>query len=73
MIVCVCHRVSDRDIRLAVASGTRVFELLQDETRVATGCGRCRDCAREVFDAACARQGVVSLPAVGSSAAHAQT
>ena len=54
MIVCLCHRVSDRDIHLEVASGTRCFELLQDETRVASSCGSCHDCAREVFESACA-------------------
>jgi bacterioferritin-associated ferredoxin len=51
MIVCLCHRVSDRDIRHAVESGVRNFELLQDETRVASACACCHDCAREVFDA----------------------
>ena len=54
MIVCLCHRVSDRDIRRAVDAGVRDFDTLQDETLVATGCGCCHDCAREVFDAACA-------------------
>jgi len=60
MIVCLCHRVSDRDIERAVASGTHCFEVLQDETRLASSCGCCLDCAREVFDAAldapCARR-----------------
>ena len=51
MIVCLCHRVSDRDIRRAVAEGTRNFEVLQDETRVASACGACHDCARAEFDA----------------------
>ena len=41
MIICLCHRVSDRDIRTAVQSGTLSFDLLQDETGVSTGCGRC--------------------------------
>ena len=59
MIVCLCHRVSDRDIRRAVAEGTRNFDLLQDETRVASACGACQDCAREVFDEAMARQSPV--------------
>lgn len=54
MIVCLCHRVSERDIHLEVASGTRCFELLQDQTRVASSCGSCHDCAREVFEHACA-------------------
>lgn len=52
MIVCVCHRVSDRDITAAVKAGTATFGELQDELHVATNCGRCRDCAHEVFDAA---------------------
>jgi bacterioferritin-associated ferredoxin len=56
MIVCLCHRVSERDIHVEVAAGTRCFEVLQDETRVASSCGCCHDCAREVFDDACARQ-----------------
>ena len=34
MIICLCHRVSDRDIRTAVQSGTLSFDLLQDETGV---------------------------------------
>ncbi|MDM4767470.1 (2Fe-2S)-binding protein [Pelomonas sp. SE-A7] len=55
MIVCLCHRVSDRDIRHAVSAGVRNFELLQDETSVASACGSCLDCAREEFDAAVAR------------------
>jgi bacterioferritin-associated ferredoxin len=53
MIVCLCHRVSDRDIRREVATGTLCFEALQDETLVASSCGSCHDCAREIFDSAC--------------------
>ncbi|KAB2869484.1 MAG: (2Fe-2S)-binding protein [Ideonella sp.] len=54
MIVCLCHRVSDRDIERAVASGVHNFDHLQDETCVASSCGCCHDCAREVFDSAMA-------------------
>jgi bacterioferritin-associated ferredoxin len=54
MIVCLCHRISDRDIRRAVDGGVRDFETLQDDTAIARSCGCCHDCAREVFDAACA-------------------
>jgi bacterioferritin-associated ferredoxin len=56
MIVCLCQRVSDRDIKAAVRSGTACFDRLQDELRVASCCGCCHDCAREVFDSACAEQ-----------------
>jgi bacterioferritin-associated ferredoxin len=56
MIVCLCHRVSDRDITAAVRAGTRCFDVLQDDLRVASSCGCCLDCAREVFDKACSEQ-----------------
>jgi bacterioferritin-associated ferredoxin len=52
MIVCLCHRVSDRDIVQAVRDGAPCFEAVQAETGTATGCGRCRDCARAIYDGA---------------------
>ena len=52
MIVCLCHRVSDRDIRRSVESGVRNFDVLQDETRVASACGCCHECAVDVFESA---------------------
>lgn len=49
MIVCVCHRVSDRDIARAAREGCASFEELQFELLVATVCGKCRDCAHATF------------------------
>lgn len=58
MIICICHRISDRDITRAVREGCASFAELQDETRVATACGACHDCAHEAFHAqACAGRG----------------
>jgi bacterioferritin-associated ferredoxin len=51
MIVCLCHRVSERDIAREAAAGCGSFEQLQDQLRVGTACGACTDCAREAFDA----------------------
>jgi len=56
MIVCVCHRVSDREIRQAVQGGTVSYDALQSQLRVATCCGRCQDCAHEVFEHALSQQ-----------------
>lgn len=54
MIVCLCNRVSERDIHHLVQEfGVRDFATLQDATGVATCCGRCSDCARETLHAAC--------------------
>lgn len=78
MIVCLCHRVSDRDITAAVKAGTACFDALQDDLRVASSCGCCHDCAREVFDAALAAHGsgpgparLVPVPVVVHGAASA--
>jgi bacterioferritin-associated ferredoxin len=49
MIVCVCRRVSDKQIREAVADGAHSLECLQFELGVATQCGRCADCASRVL------------------------
>lgn len=60
MIVCVCRRVSDRDIEREVRGGCRSFDALQSELQVGTACGACTDCARKTFDAHCnARHGTV--------------
>jgi len=50
MIVCICRRVSDRDIEREVRSGCRSFEGLQSRLGVATGCGTCADHARKAFE-----------------------
>ncbi len=47
MIVCVCHRISDRDIARHVRAGLG-FDDIQLELGVATQCGRCEGCARDV-------------------------
>lgn len=52
MYVCVCNGVTDRDIRKAVGNGVRTFKQLQQATEVATCCGKCAGCAREVMDEA---------------------
>ncbi len=48
MIVCVCHRVSDRTIRQCARQGM-AFDDLQLELGVATQCGKCESCARHVW------------------------
>ncbi len=73
MIVCLCRRISDRDISQAVREGAHSFELLQDETGVASQCGCCHDCAREVFDAALASQGCGGGCACAGAGAEARS
>ena len=66
MIVCVCRRVSDHQIRRAAAEGAATLEDLQIDLGVATGCGRCADCACDVLAEANGRAAVVAwMPRVG--------
>jgi len=52
MIVCVCNRVSDREIVRHVEAGMD-FSDIQLELGVATQCGQCEDCARELVEQCC--------------------
>ena len=61
MIVCVCRRVSDRDIHHAARDGVQSFDELQAELGVATACGSCADCARDTWARACG--GAAHMPA----------
>jgi bacterioferritin-associated ferredoxin len=48
MIICICNRVSERDIDNAVIEGASSMCQLNERLRVGTGCGACvehvRDC-----------------------------
>lgn len=47
MIVCVCRRVNDKTL-IEHAQAGRAFEEIQWELGVATQCGRCEGCARDL-------------------------
>ncbi len=49
MIVCVCRRISDRQIRQAAAQGAHSLDCLKAEFGVAMVCGRCAECACSVL------------------------
>lgn len=48
MIVCVCHRVSDKTIAQAAQQGAG-FDDIQLEHGVATQCGKCECTARRIW------------------------
>ncbi len=48
MYVCICHAVTDREIREAVDRGARSFSEVQSHVPVAGCCGRCEATARAV-------------------------
>lgn len=50
MYVCVCNAVTDRDIEKAVDNGIVTFQDLRQELNVATCCGRCETCAKNILN-----------------------
>ena len=60
MIVCVCRRVSDREIARHARAGMS-FDDIQFELGVATQCGQCEGCAREVVAQCSAHHPVAAL------------
>ena len=60
MIVCVCHRVSDREIARHVRAGMD-FSDIQLELGVATQCGQCECTAREIVSQCSASAPVAAI------------
>lgn len=52
MYVCLCHAVTDRQIKQAVVEGVCSLRQVQLCLRVGTNCGKCIPAAREVIGAA---------------------
>ena len=42
-IVCDCMNVTDHDIEEAVLEGARTYLELQEQTKIGTGCGGCKE------------------------------
>ena len=62
MIVCVCHGVSDREIKTAIKNGAASVADLSANLGVATCCGCCREtCEDMVAEAACSGGGCGSI------------
>ncbi len=49
MYVCICHAVTDKQIRQAAAKGASTVMDLTNELGVAAGCGSCRETAAEIL------------------------
>jgi bacterioferritin-associated ferredoxin len=60
MIVCVCRRVSDREIARHARAGM-AFDDIQFELGVATQCGQCEGCARDIVAQCSATQPVAAV------------
>lgn len=49
-VICHCLDVTDEDIEEAVLDGADTFEKVQEKTKVATACGKCKDDVIQCID-----------------------
>jgi bacterioferritin-associated ferredoxin len=54
MIICVCNRISDQDIRSAVRAGATCCKQVFGSKGAAPQCGSCLDAMGEILDEAVA-------------------
>jgi bacterioferritin-associated ferredoxin len=50
MYVCVCHAVTETDVRRAAAAGVQTLSQLTMATGAGAGCGSCLDFARATLE-----------------------
>ncbi len=77
MYVCLCHSVTDTDIRhLVRTEGVTSMRDLREQLGVSTQCGKCARCAKEVLQEAVAemhteRRHIIPIMTASSMAAAA--
>ena len=55
MIVCVCNRITEKEVRKAARSGASTPEQAYASVGCEVQCGCCLDYARDLIDEECAR------------------
>lgn len=48
MYVCICNKVTDTQIRHAARNGNCSADAVCAQLNVGTGCGKCKQCAKEI-------------------------
>lgn len=61
MYVCICHGITDRQVREAIDRGARKLRDLRQELGLCTDCGKCGPCARELLQASAVADETPSL------------
>ncbi len=67
MYVCLCKAVTDREIRNAVAEGTRTMHGLRKQLGCTGQCGKCGPQVRAILDEGISVQCALAMPALALS------
>ena len=62
MYICICHGITDHQIRSCVKDGARTLCDLGGQLGVATQCGSCADAAMHIVDEARERSPSCAVP-----------
>jgi|KBSSwiStaDraftv2_1062776.scaffolds.fasta_scaffold6554167_2 bacterioferritin-associated ferredoxin len=49
MIVCVCHNISESEIKAAIKSGLDDMHLLRENLGIGSCCGKCKSCTKKIL------------------------
>lgn len=49
MIVCVCHNISESEIRSAIHRGLDDMHALRDNLGIGSCCGKCKSCTKKIL------------------------
>lgn len=47
-MICPCYKVTKKDIKKAVKDGATSFKEIKQETKVGSGCGKCKKRAKKI-------------------------
>ena len=61
MYVCICNAITEREIRQAAELGVTSLQQLKDGLGVASCCGACATCARQILEEEGSRDGNARL------------
>jgi len=49
MIVCVCHNISENQVKSAIRNGLDSMHLLRENLAIGTCCGKCKSCTKKIL------------------------
>ena len=49
MIICICHNVSESELKSAVLAGSNDMERLRENLGVGSCCGKCKSCTKKIL------------------------
>lgn len=50
MYICICHGVTDSQIKEAINDGAHTMKSLSSELKVGTQCGQCNCCTKKILN-----------------------